>query len=334
LVAGRYYSVLGHELGHFFGLNHDYVVEDNLMKGSNTNRLLPRQCEIARSFLGRKLKVDLKDGNGRSCRAELAQRICSVKGTGSAAQTRCGQGSGYAERILHIYDEYPEALKRELCELSRVSVVENAPYSGETAPDQSGTYEIRLNADAIDRFWTVRDFLTWKEQLSFGGNPARGSPADETLPLLDGRMLQGSNVGLYFLFTHEVGHVFALRRGLSQEWSKLSWQPNSSKPLQENDFPYRDRMCFSFCAGRFVPKEAIASVYTGLFGTNFVSAYGALDSEEDFAETFVYYVLDRYKGATFSLMLPSGGASHDLMAHFHSERLASKRAFLGALFPR
>ncbi|MGQ0507723.1 MAG: hypothetical protein ACT4TC_20670 [Myxococcaceae bacterium] len=178
------------------------------------------------------------------------------------------------------------------------------------------------------------EFVAWKEQLSFGGSQQPSLPLDG-LPRYNGQMLQGSPGPLYAVVVHELGNVMERRLELGPQWSALSWSPVSTpwapEPTAENDFPHRAEACFYFCQGAFLSSAVAKDYYAGLFNTGFVSGYAALDASEDFAETFVYYVLDNFKGASLSLVL-ADGTKYDSMAHYRSDKLAAKRAFMKSLF--
>ena len=275
---------------------------------------------------------------GQDCRKELAQKVCLTDEYSSQPPTdHCGEETVASKAILAAFDEFPDFLKAEVCKLDRIFVPAHARFTGLTtgsvgADGKVSKVVVFLNGELLSKTLTWSQFLTWKEQLSFGGSQEPGVTRQD-LASYSGWSLRGSDSFVPFIFAHEMGHVLDLKYGVYERWAPFSWNMNPTgldTPLPSNEFPHRQGACFYQCSGKFIEASSSTEYYQGLNQSSFVDGYAATDPVEDFAETFAFFVMDRSKGAELSLALP-GGDRIDLMARFRSQKFADKTSFVARL---
>jgi hypothetical protein len=316
-LGKKHYSQIIHETGHFLGLNHDRFAPPNLMF-FNSGEVLARQCEIARSFLKKKLGLDTLASDGKSCRESVLSHACQVSKIGTRS---CGKDNPYSTQILQIYDQYPDFLKRELCNVSSIEILETPSFQGFAGTAKLGDgFKIMIRQSVVEHFMSMAEFFTIKEQISFA------NPADA--PVVLARSAQGSNSALLPILTHELGHVISFEKSLNDGWTQFSWEGGSPSdtPLAENDFPNRTSMCFYSCWDKISDSSIAGKFYTDLMGTSFSTSYGATDSYEDLAESFWLFVLNRFNGGSQVIKLKSG-EEFDLAEHFLTPQMKVKREF-------
>lgn len=165
---------------------------------------------------------------------------------------------------------------------------------------------------------------------------------------------------LYKVLVHEVGHMveasndliqLKLEEGFSDEgcihdcappliyhgvWRSLSWD-KTGVLRKEAEFPYFELVCYTLsCAHkpRVEPKNAF-ELYNGFYEEPaFFTTYSTSDPREDFAESFLFYVLSLNKKNVYTLEVPRlNGESFRLdMLNPDSSYLKTKLEYMDSLF--
>lgn len=264
------------------------------------------------------------------CRAKIKTAVCLVNGQGD---NNCQTGSeNYAPTFEALYDRFPSHLQKMFCTLERIYILKQfyaTAYAGlvEDYSNKTIGAEMGIRKDFVDQTFTIDLWASWKEQLNFGGDPDKYS-MDPNLPQIH----SSSQDMLYYVVTHEFGHMFDFANNLtgSGSWSELSWE-YYDQPTPENDFPLRSSLCFYQCNGNFIQLAKAVDLYNGLFSTNFISIYAASNEMDDWAETLAYYTMNHELNGSYNISL-ADGTKFDVMNHMNSPLMSKKIAFLEKLF--
>jgi hypothetical protein len=245
-------------------------------------------------------------------------------------------------------------MKKLMCSIDKFEIT-----SGMTSAGEFASPRIKINADFLKKYLRVSDFLTWKDRLSFGGSKVfpenhvewpLPQKDNEALPEFSFRIVNGSNDWLLFTLTHELGHALDLKNGLQKDWQRFSWTDLSTSyainPKPEFDFPRRADACYYFCGAHSLSLSDVFPYFDGLFRTGFVTGYAALDSLEDFADSFAVGYLVNYAGLDEALpgefvrkSNPSGtyppplATSRSLESFWNSKIFSNKRVYLENVSP-
>ena len=252
------------------------------------------------------------------CRANIKTAICLVDpnkpGDDALASLNrpCALDSArYAAAFEELYDAYPPALQHMFCSLRRIFVEKNfgaTAYAASFVSPDGTPIEgaaIGVRQSLLDQKFSISHWATWKEQLSFGGNPK-----DYTLlmpyPKLDVAS-EGSLDFMYFVFAHEFGHLFDFKNQVNQfmsdancneadgcpsrpgSWSSISWSSSRKRRL-DVEFTHSNGLCFYSCTSTMSQNEA-TELYLNFQKSNFMSTYASTNPWDDFAETMAYYAL-------------------------------------------
>jgi len=278
-------------------------------------------------------------GSG-DCRAQIAAAVCLVdppEGNEFGTPRPCLPGSaGYAQNFERLYDHFPAHLQKMFCHIKRIYVEKEfvgSAYAG--LYTEAGNEKhvlgglIGVRKSLLDNPATLDSWASWKEQIHFGTDPSRVTVAPG-LPTVQTSLAGGGQTDmLYFLVTHEFGHVFDFTNGLNESgaWTKFSWK-NMSDPLDESNFPLRAQLCFYFCNGKYIDASRQDELYESLAKTNFLSAYTTRYATEDFADTLAYYTIMTERNATYRITTASG-LVYDAVERLRSDPLLQpKRRFI------
>lgn len=288
----------------------------------------------------------VRTGNAEDCRAHIREVICLADEPDAACQPG---GEAYARPFEDLYDRYPPTMQKMFCSLRRIWVLNKffgTAFAGTILKDD-GTIDgaqMGIRRSVLDEKVSLQTWATWKEELSFGG--VTGSyEATPGLPKVETQSNGAADDFLYFVVTHEFGHIFDFANALNQvesdapdaaatpgSWTALSWA-TSDAVLPANRFPFRRGLCFYACDGEFMTRVAAPEVYRGLARTNFLSTYAATNPWDDFADSLAYYLLDKNLGTSYELQ--SGqGESFDIMAKLHGDLFATKRQYISDFLSR
>lgn len=284
--------------------------------------------------------------------AKLSDAICLVEAPTNESdrykpnRTCLPGGEVYAAQVLEAYRSFPLFVQQELCSVKFLYIEKQffgAAWSSPVEESNPNEMMIGLNQRELDSRLTLDPFLTWFEQLSFGGktdfSTSQGLPSISIRP-------KGWASSTYLIDTllHETGHLVDFRSHFNRSdckrpddcqpsagsWTEIGWK-NESTPKPENDFPDRKFICINSCGSTHLdPKEA-PKFYRSLYRGGFVSQLSALNSMEDFAESFSLYVKEKYLG--FHTELDDGQGHHyTSTSTFDSKEFEAKRNYLEKRF--
>ena len=285
-----------------------------------------------------------------SCREKIAQIICitAERPTDLNTQPIClPGGEQYAVLFEEIYDRFPKNLQRMFCSLSQIYILEKfvgTAFAGTVDPATGNITSavIGFRRSIIDERLNLKTWATWKEQLSFGGDTDSYRHPLPELPYIETATDVPINDFLYFVVAHEFGHIFDFTNHVNKtikvphsdgepelftedSWGAIGWS-DTFFPKPESRFSYRLNLCFYFCNGEAMTKEAVPELYRGLAHSNFISTYGATNAFDEFADTLAYYLLDK-NGYSYELHTGQG-ESYDIMAKLNSQRMAGKHQYI------
>lgn len=310
---------------------------------------------ILKDKISSRLEANPHTKNSEDCRSRISQVICLAEPTleGQDPQSRtCLEGSkAYAHYFEELYDRYPITIQKLFCSVKSIFVEKSffgTAYAAMLvdADGKMNGYIMGIRQSILDEQIDLKTWASWKEQLSFGGvsNAYQTKP---NLPLIE---TQGSNQDLlYFIFSHEFGHVFDFANDLNQtvscekadhttepdclmaenSWGAISWiSPLKAKP--EFDFSKREQLCFYSCNNTFVSQEDISKLYSDFVKTNFISLYSATQPWDDFAESFAYYLMWKNLKTPYFVNTQQG-MQLDVIDQLNSPRFAEKYNYIDNL---
>ena len=104
----------------------------------------------------------------------------------------------------------------------------------------------------------------------------------------------------------------------------MSGRTQQIKP--EFDFSYRKDICLNSCNGNFLKPKTAHLVYEEMFKAGFVSQLSSINAMEEFADSFSYFVMSKYLGATFEVQ--ANGKLFAVDKILMSPQFQSKKKFL------
>ncbi|MGE3260932.1 MAG: hypothetical protein AB7K68_04045 [Bacteriovoracia bacterium] len=296
-----------------------------------------------------------------SCRENIARTVCLVDPIPDhenlGARICLEGGQAYAKYFENLYDRYPPALQKMFCSLRHIYIekkMAGTAYAGlnrDTNGNPDGAL-MGVRKSVLDEELDLNTWATWKEQLSFGGGNSYRNPLP-TLPTITSFNSAGTSDFLYFVITHEFGHIFDFANNLNQtqncttpvdktqqpecemvpgSWGSISWA-TSQKAKPENEFPLRKYLCFYWCNGQTIAHNDVLNVYSGLADTDFISLYATSQAWDDFADSLAYYLSYKNLGASYSIDTKQG-PSYDIMEKLHAPIFAKKREYIERFLER
>lgn len=309
------------------------------------------------------------------CRAHIAEVICHVNPSQNDRVAReCLQEKDLNPAVAQlqlVHDAFPPVLQRVFCSLDVIYVEKDfigTAYAGLSDDGRQAVMGIRETAllPEAGQMLSLSEWVSWKEQLSFGGTPMGYSHRDD-LVKIDAEIASGeANDFLFFVIAHEFGHVLDFANRVNHfdceadparcepapgTWSKLSWRsydhlypdpPPASdpwalqqyQPLADADFLHRDQLCFYACPAGHGSKQKMEALYLSLQSSTLLTTYSATNPWDDFAEFVAFYAGVQRGPMRYDVLLPSG-LRYDLASKFlHDPRLTAKRSWLEEFFER
>lgn len=290
------------------------------------------------------------------CRARIKTIVCAVeppkKGEDRALRPCSAGGERFAPFFEAHFDHSSELIQRMYCHVDKLWVEKEFHGTAYASPmvDKDGKVVaggVGIRQEVLDSNLTFDQWLSWKEETSFGGGT---KTSDKPLGLI--QYFSNRNTKEYFLdyvLNHEFGHLFDFANDLNHivdcefkkdadgkwryvgscvpkpgSWTALSWQ-NRKDPVAGADFPIRSELCFYACYGHFIDRKNAVSLFTGLTGSPYQSTYAASNYVEDFAETFASKIA---YDSGFRYGLNIGGQSFDMSAHYAAPVMQPKRDYI------
>lgn len=298
-----------------------------------------------------------------NCREEIAKVICLVNAPdtlqGTMTRPCLPGGEKFAIYFENLYDQYPPALQKMFCSLEKIFIENDADFSAYSNAQESPTGAtnaiIGVRRSLLEGTLDLQTWASWKEQLSFGGKFSTYTPVD-TLPMIKTEAYRPGL--LYFLITHEFGHLIDIANNLNATenchevdgkdymecdfkpgtWGAISWQTDDT-PKSSNEFSHRLDLCFYACDQKYVESSLVSQIYQEFYDkTDFISLYAATQPIEDFAESLAFYVGEEFILKNYSIEIGDGSSfsktSFDIVSKLHSNLFKSKREFLKNLLQR
>jgi hypothetical protein len=320
----------------------------------------------AQSLVGLKSKLE----PSADCRAHIREVMCLFDSLDDIDQAPAGHesclagGEEYAAPFEALYDAYPPALQKMFCSLRVLYVLNNFEGTafGGTLKDENGQpsgAHMGIRRSVLDEGLDLTTWASWKEQLSFGG--VSGSyTVTPTLPHIETATSRPVNDFLYFVVTHEFGHIFDFANHLNAfasakdpdlscspteevpmdpscapaagSWTSLSWE-SQTLPLVSQRFAYRKGLCFYWCDDEGLTEAAVPEAYSGLAASNFISMYAATNPWDDFADSLAYYVMRQELGTSYVIDTVQA-SRYDIMGKIDSDVFTTKRQYIAAFLAR
>jgi hypothetical protein len=285
----------------------------------------------------------------QDCQEKLAKAICivnsPVKEPDRYKPNRpCieGETKRYSVQVLDAYGSFPAPVKKILCSVQTIYIEKDFfGTAWSAAVDESDPQEmlLGLNIRELDAQLRLESFLSWFEQLSFGG--AKDFTISPLLPMISiDPPRWKSATFLTNTLLHESGHLLDYKYGFNKfvcsdpnkckplpgSWGEIAWLSNST-PRPDNDFDQRPLICINRCQAVHLDPKKSTEFYRDLFQSGFVSQLSAISPMEDFAETFSLY--ERINAMDQQINLKdTNGNLYDVKLVLKSDPLKQKVKFI------
>lgn len=296
-----------------------------------------------------------------NCRDQIKKVICLAEPsqTGQDPQKRpCLDGSlSYATYFEDLYDHYPPSLQKIFCSIDHIFVEKKFFGTAYAAPLMGLNGEMTgvmmgIRQSILDQNLSLSTWASWKEQLSFGGL-SDSYAVQDNLPKIQTSSSTQSNELIYFVISHELGHIFDFANHLNQtqkckpnntvpeseecelapnSWGALSWQ-TTLKPKPEYEFNNRAGLCFYDCKTHTLSPNDVPDLYSRLSQTNFISTYATTQPWDDFADSFAYYLVAKNLNISY-IINTQQGQSYDIIQKLKSPIFVEKYGFIESFLNR
>jgi hypothetical protein len=284
------------------------------------------------------------------CKSKIREAVClvnpTVNGEDPQKRTCLNESDKYQSFFEGHYDRSPPMIKKMYCYLDKIFVEKEFVGTAYASPliDSNGKIvsgAIGIRKEVLDSPLTFTQWLSWKEETSFGGSL---NTTDQKLGLIKYYSnIDTKDLFLDYVLNHEFGHLFDFANSfnaskecnydehpeectpLPLSWGEFSWL-NEDEPKPESDYAFREQVCFYFCRGKFIDKNNVQSLFEGLINTNFQSIYSSTYPHEDFAETFALFLAHDYSKLNYGVII--NGKNFNLTDHFTSDLLKMKRNYV------
>lgn len=285
------------------------------------------------------------------CRANIKSSLCILKKkeVGDSNRQECQPGSKkYIDLIQNIYDLYPPVLQKMFCSIRSINIEEgldSTAYAYDLGKSNGVILGIRRSV--LDKNLDLQTWASWKEQLSFG-NINEDYMSSNTLPVLGVSVLSKVNDFLYYALAHEFAHFLDYANDINQfvdcdieldscpttsgSWSELSWTSDLDR-TQEDTFDGIKDFCFYSCEEKYLDISNIPELYDSLYETTFISTYATTNPWDDFAESFAFYIMDKYLDARIDINTNQGN-NYQGMKKLHSKKFEAKYNFIESFLSR
>lgn len=227
-----------------------------------------------------------------SCRNEIKNRIRSTTFNLADKKIKDPRIIGMFEQG---YDLMPEELHPLFCSVPEFYLVKNF--------DSSATAMMYFRSELFDKAqMTASDWLTWKEQLNYGmpnDNSFKTSPEYPRIEV----SIDGSEISfLYIMLVHELAHNLPRTKEFSAKWKA---RHDKYSGVVTEDF------CFYWCHepdSVLLKASQSEELFHRLFSqTDWINVYSK-STEEDFADSFAFYVLIKKNGprSDYVFTVPNG----------------------------
>ncbi len=225
------------------------------------------------------------------CRDQIKDRITVINANSSQAVA-----PAIVNQFVEAYDLMPKEIHPFFCSFAQFTLIKQYVSSADSG--------MNFRLGLFEKNFDVSRWLTWKEQLSYGAANTDDFPVIAGLPSVEVTLQGKPVIFLYPLLVHEMAHNLSRSGDFQSRWDARHEKYASIVP-EVQDF------CFYWCAGQ---KLALVSQAEDLYSrmytqTDWYNAYSRV-SEEDFADSFAYYVLIQKggEGSDYKTITPNGTA--------------------------
>lgn len=271
------------------------------------------------------------------CRAHIAKAVCWVEPAQDGAladelRPCLKDGYKYVSFFENHFDRSSDLIKKMYCSVDKLWVEKKLSSSAYASPlfDTNGQIAaggVGVRQEILDANLGFDQFLSWKEETSFGGSLKSTDPQMNLIQYSSNKATKDFFVD--YVMDHEFGHLFDFANKLNHtgagSWTDLSWK-NMRFPKAENDFPLREQLCYYSCGANFIPHAQATKLFSDLLATNFLSTYASSHPMEDWAESFALYISTVQLGLNLEIHIQ--GQNFKMTEHFHSPLLKSKRDYV------
>jgi hypothetical protein len=227
----------------------------------------------------------------------------------------------YRALIAQALAAYPAPVQKQFCAFKKVYLEESFMGSAWSTPiDEKNPKELLLGLrkSDLDSGATLQTYVSWFQQQSFGGR--KDFTENPQLPKVRVTPAKIADLpAVAYTLLHELGHSFDYQRDEQKSWKALF-----------KDFKDKKSICLNRCKDRFLDPTKSDAFYESLHENGFLTQLAALNSMEDFAESFALYVLTEQLGADF--VLETSTEKFSTRELIHAPEFAPKLSYLKSRF--
>lgn len=289
-----------------------------------------------------------------------------------------GNEEFYISELIKVHDDLPSPVQKIFCQIKKIYIETDMkptaytdiyykdigyhPFNANSKKLRPEGFMLGLNQKRIfEQGLSASQWMTFGNYLTFG--LGRTTTINPNLPEFD-YYFGGfkSNNLLFIAVVHEMGHMidyankitkpsydhceaWEWKQGLckanySKLWASISWNTDGT-PNEESNFTSHDKLCFGPCEN-YLEIENSKEMYQSFLEKNsFMSLYAAMNPMEDFAESFLYYMLKRYadekdgmkdKFVSLSMIEPGRYHRNNLLMRMEAGPLSKKMEYVDMLY--
>lgn len=298
--------------------------------------LILRKKQLTHDFYIRQVERPFsisKTSNAASsvdCISRIKKNICLAENSDSPCVTSTEIP---IDKVITIYQQLPIFFQKGFCALTQIRIEKNMSSTAYATADVDENWQpiggiIGINLAALNSEKDFSTWISWKEQLNFGGSQIPGT-LTPGLPRIEAHA-QVQNTLLTYVIIHELSHIFDMANQVQQSWGPEFWEDQVT-PKQQFNLPARSRFCYYRCNGEFItPTDAIA-IYKEIESSIFPNSYSMMSSLEDFAEVSTLYFWKQYPGATYKIHT-NENSTYDVLGKLSSAVMKWKVDFVKSFY--
>lgn len=233
------------------------------------------------------------------------------------------------DKVISIYHQLPAFFQKGFCALTQIRIEKNMNSTAYATADVDENWQpiggiVGINQAALISEKNFSTWISWKEQLNFGGATTPGT-VTAGLPTIEANAQIHDSL-LTYVMIHELSHIFDMANQVQNTWGPEFWE-NEVTPKRRFDISARSRFCYYNCNGHFIPTSDAVSVYKEIESSIFPNSYSMMSSMEDFAEVSALYFWSQYPGATYKIHA-NENSTYDVLAKLSTAVMKWKVNFI------